>query len=167
MFLEGDKQAALMPVGARRADCIAPCCDRKALDPDGAEERVHATFVELVILPLHHTLNEKLKPQNSAGSPLNDMIKNIKDFHHELVGAAHMDKDRNLFRPNSSAHPLSKTMPLPQMSRTPSRARVPLQRSDSRMVPSVHYKGAKVLLPGRFPTIASTSLLDVRLSDRE
>ena len=91
MFLEGDKQAALMPVGARRADCIAPCCDRKALDPDGAEERVHATFVELVILPLHHTLNEKSKPQNSAGSPLNDMIKNIKDFHHELelVGAAH------------------------------------------------------------------------------
>jgi len=165
MFLEGDKQAALMPVGARRADCIAPCCDRKALDPDGAEERVHATFVDLVILPLHHTLNEKLKPPNSAGSPLNDMIENIKDFHHELVGAAHMDNDKHLFRPNSSAHPLSKTMPLPQMSRAPSRGRVQLQRSDSRMVPSVHYKGAKVLLPGRFSTIASASLLDVRLSE--
>lgn len=167
MFAEGDKQAAALPEGAIRANSIAPCCDRKALDPDGAEQRVHATFVELVILPLYKTLKARL----GATGRIDPLIAAIMAFHMELRHIAKVDMldDKSPEAVKFVPYPLSRslTMPLPQMCRGPSHTRQhrvePLPKS--RLMPSMHYQGAKVMLPRRFTTSASMQVREVALDD--
>jgi len=84
LFSEGDKIIADMAPGADKSLLVAPCRDRKALDKAGAEERLHSTFVETVVLPLYRVLRHK----TSQRGRLQPLITRIESFHQALEDAA-------------------------------------------------------------------------------
>ena len=84
LFSEGDKIIADMAPGADKSLLVAPCRDRKALDKAGAEERLHTTFVETVVLPIYRVLRHK----TSQRGRLQPLITRIESFHQALEDAA-------------------------------------------------------------------------------